>query len=306
VETRLISAPTGGSVQVHPFDGESPITIEDLLKESGSMSSAPQIASKLNRLLKNSSFLDEIVEVAQYDPGLTARILQVCNTPVYRGNCQISSLKDAFTRLGNEKVSRIIWQVAMSGQMAGGLSTYRLGAGAIWRHSVATAIAAEEIWKLSRFDEDMATAFTAGLLHDIGKILIDRALSSNSSLFREYIDKHEIVVHEAENMLLGFNHAQIGGQLMVEWEQDESLISGVSYHHDPLDAENQKFAALVNIANRCAHHHERLLQKQTEAAHPEIAKELLAILEISAPDLEKATNAIRSRNSEVEVLMAIM
>jgi HD-like signal output (HDOD) protein len=285
---------------------EGQMTIEDLLKESGNLSSAPQIACKLNRLLKNSSSLDEIVEVAQYDPGLTARILQICNTPAYRGNSQISSLKEAFRRLGNQQISRIIWQVSVSKQMSASLPAYRLGAGAIWRHSVATALAAEEIWKLSRFEEDISTAFTAGLLHDVGKVLIDRALSPNTDLFRDYVEKNEIVNHEAESTLLGFNHAQLGGHLMLKWGQAESLVAAVTFHHKPLDAENKRFATLIKMANSCAHHYGRILQKQTEAAYPEVKEDFLDVLQIKASDLGKAIKSMQARNAEVEVMMAIM
>ena len=76
------------------------MTIDELIHCQDTISSAPQTASKMDRLLKRSSDLDEIVEVAQYDPGLTARILQVCNSAAYRGRLPISSLKEAIARLG--------------------------------------------------------------------------------------------------------------------------------------------------------------------------------------------------------------
>lgn len=283
-----------------------PLTIEAILSHSKKLSSAPQITCKLNRLLKDSSFLDDIVEVAQYDPGLTARILQICNTPAYRGRGEISSLKEAFARLGNEKIGRIIWQVAMSKQMSARLPAYRLGAGAIWRHSVTTAIAAEELWKLGRCDEDMATAFTAGLLHDIGKILIDRALSPNADLFRTYISENEIVAHEAEKTLLGFDHAEVGGKLLLQWGQSEALASAVAHHHAPANQKACRLAMLIKLANSCANHYERILQKETADKYPLVGTESLDALDINIPNLEKAMTAIQSRKAEVEVMLAVM
>ena len=239
--------------------------MDELLESSSSMSSAPQVACKLNRLLKQSSHVDNLVEVAQYDPSLTARVLQVCNSPLYRGRTAISSLKEGISRLGNEKLSRVIWQVSMSGHMAEGLSAYHLAAGAIWRHSVTTAITVEELWKRASFDFDMETAFTAGLLHDIGKVLINNALPEDeNAVFHEYIETLGLPIYEAESTLFGFNHADLAGKLLVKWGQEEPLISGVTYHHQPLEAKEPRFAALVYLANHCALHHEQNLVTPAE------------------------------------------
>ena len=191
--------------------------------------------------------------------------------------------------------------------MAGRLPAYRLAAGAIWRHSVTTAILAEELWNLSRFEEDKEIAFTAGLLHDVGKTLIDRALSStNEALFRSYIEDHQLRPEMAESALLGFNHAEVGASLLRRWQQSDVLTSGVAWHHNPLQGDRPQFASLISIANSCAHHHEEVLAKLAEAGSLSIEDAILLQAQVSLDEVKKAMVSARSRQEEVEAMVAIM
>ncbi len=270
------------------------------------LAAAPQIATKLNRLIKQSAPIDDILELVQYDPGLTARILQVCNTPAYRGRNGVTSLHEGISRLGAQALSRIVWQVSMGSHLSGSLAIYGMSAGSLWRHSMITAIAAEELWKLSVFEEDIGAAFTAGLLHDVGKMLTNLALVGKEAAFRERIELDQLPAHEAETAVLGFNHADLSGLLLKKWGQVDLLVSAVAHHHNPERAANRRFATLLSVANECAHRHELGSRAKPNGDECPWRRQRLEALQISETALAQAMTAIQDRSQEVEILVAIM
>ena len=282
------------------------MTVESLLVEAKALSAAPQVACKLNRLIKKSASTDQMAEVIQFDATLTGRILQLCNTPAYRGRSEISSLHEAVTRLGSEALRRLVWQVSMGSQMSAALPAYGMEAGDIWRHSMTTAIAAEELWKLSSFEEDMNAAFTAGLLHDLGKVLINASLDSLVYEFKDYVQGEGARAHEAEKNLLGFDHGEISGRLLAQWELGEVLISAVTHHHHPEASDKKRFSSLVSLANECAHHQKDKLTRGKTPTPLAAYGPLIDELKITVMDVEKAMRLVEKRSAEVEVSMAVL
>ena len=270
------------------------------------MTPAPQVACKLSRLLSSYYEVEELVLVARLDPHLTGRVLQACNGTQYGGRGQINSLEEAIFRLGKDEFRRTLWQATMARHMSRSLSAYRLAAGAVWRHSVRSAFAAEELWKCSEFDEEMNLAFVAGLLHDIGKILVNRALAAHTEEFYRFISDHQIAAYQAERTVLGFDHAEIGGDLMMKWVQSGALVAAVAGHHEPAQSDNKKFASLIRLASLCAHHDELSSNENIDHTMPEIDDTLREILKIEEKKLRSAMRMVRSRSEEVEVLIAIM
>ena len=282
------------------------MTIDEVLETDGALTGAPQVASKLNRLLKTSFETEEVVAVVQYDPGLTARILQVCNSPAYRPRNGITSLHEAVSRLGSAAINRLVWQVSISGSMQSSLASYQMEAGTLWRHSMTTAIAAEELSKLSGMDEDPAAAFTAGLLHDIGKVLTNVAISPFVASYNDYVHEDGMLPHHAESALLGFNHAEVSGRLLQKWGQDSSLVLAVVHHHNPEMASNSRLAALVSTANRCAYLYEDILQKKAVDLNACDLAACFYKLQIDGSEFDSLIQAIQKRRAEVEVSMAFM
>ena len=280
-------------------------TIEELLSKSEALSSAPQIACKINGLLRGPCYLDQLVEVVQYDPNISARILHACAAVSFGERSTVSSLSEAFARLGRAHIGRIVWQVTLSQRMAASLPIYGMDAGELWRHSMTSAIAGEEIWKISKLNEDIDCAFTACLLHDIGKILIDVSLYPDATVFREFVENQMLVTHEAENTLLGYDHAQVGGRLLAGWNQTKEMISAVLFHHNPLEAPEKRLPTLIFLADLCAHHLHWKREKSIRESQLVVADVYLDVLEINHAKFSRTLDTIVSRASEVEVLMAI-
>jgi putative nucleotidyltransferase with HDIG domain len=155
------------------------------------------------------------------------------------------------SRLGSREVYRIA--VAVTGAVT--LSTNQKGYGVeaadLWKHSVTAAIAAQLVAKEANEDEDVG--FTAGILHDVGKIVLSAAAESHAEKFKQEINGGRSLV-EAEEMVLGCNHAEVGSRLLKRWNLPERLIAAVRFHHAPAGAgEHIRLAACVYLGNFIAY-----------------------------------------------------
>lgn len=192
----------------------------------------------------------KIAEAAGCDPMLASRILRLVNSPIYPFEHKITSLTEAVTVLGN----KAIYEMVMIGAIADSFTReirYSAVGRDIWLHSLATAIAARELcilYKMNGLDE----AFTCGLLHDIGKLLIFRA---DSTLYAEVyynVEAHENLPVERE--ALGFDHTQVGALAARRWHLPEPLCNMILYHHDPtLASQGILMTHIINIADSLAY-----------------------------------------------------
>lgn len=276
----------------------------DLMMHKSEMFAAPQVASKLMRLLKASPCNNEVISVVHYDPALTARILQVCNSVAYRGRTAISSLDDAVNRLGYENILRIVWQLSVGKKMLGSLPVYGMELGALWRHSVTTAITAEELWKATdRVQEDASTAFTAGLLHDFGKVLLNQAALTPVDCFYA-TTKPLLVSLEAEKEMFGVNHAEVGAELLQYWGQASALVEAVAGHHSSDFHDSIPLACLVHVANFCTH---AMRPNGSHNLEPSASTmTALDTLKLKSEDLEETQAAVLKRVNEIEIFMSIV
>ena len=214
---------------------------------------APQILAQLLLLLgKPDIDSGRMVDLIAYDPGLTAKLLQVSNSAAFAGSNPVADLQEAVTRIGFRRICQIV--AAFSGSRA--LSMGKKGDDAegaeLWKHSVVTAVAAELIARDCGVDESLA--FTAALLHDIGKAVLAEGLGQQYSQVVEEAAEQQQSLLEAEKKVLGVQHAEIGGRLLARWKFPASLVAGVWFHHHPATAEpHHKLASCVYLGNLIAY-----------------------------------------------------
>ena len=146
--------------------------------------------------------------------------------------------------------------LAMSAAVAPMLKTpligYEVEQEGLWKHSMLTALIAKHLCKKRnlKFGE---TAFSAGLLHDIGKLVISIYVEVVNSFFLEKVVESQISYVELEEKVIGYSHATVGGFLAQNWNLPLDLIEGISYHHSPQDAPNYpELAGIIHIADNIA------------------------------------------------------
>jgi putative nucleotidyltransferase with HDIG domain len=208
----------------------------------------PQLLALLNRYDIEAS---QVVDLMMYDPALTAAALQLCNSAYFAGT-PASDLTEAVARLGFDRIYRLVAAVSGSQLLSPAQKGYGIDEGELWQHSVTSAVAAQLI--ADRKGEDRSLVFTCALLHDIGKVILARALEKVYGKIVEDVEKNQQALIEAEKKLLGVQHAEVGARLLARWKFPANIVSAVCYHHDPAAAgEHQRLAAYVYLGNLVAY-----------------------------------------------------
>ncbi|HUS35631.1 MAG TPA: HDOD domain-containing protein [Verrucomicrobiae bacterium] len=232
---------------------------------------APKILPQLLALLnKEDVDASQVVDLMMYDPALTAASLQLANSAYFAGS-HASDLNEAVTRLGFNRIFQLVATVSGAQLLAGAQKGYGIDEGELWQHSVASAIAAQAI--AEKLGDDRNLVFTCALLHDLGKIILSRALEHVYGKIVEDVEKNQQALIEAEKKLLGVQHAEIGGRLLARWKFPANIVHAVCFHHEPILAgEHKRLAAYVYLSNLTVHflgygfgHHAFAMRGRAEA-----------------------------------------
>lgn len=208
-------------------------------------------ALKLMKIINSENFsADDIISVIKYDNKLTALVLKILNSAEFGLRRSVDSIKTAVTMLGAQKVLAIAQEVYTKMYLDKPLEGYE--GGSMWQHSLRTALAASELAPLCKQPFDPERAFTAGILHDIGKTILSDFLGDTAHNFIDSIDRHKLHDYlEAEASKLGTNHSEIGEILAREWKLPEFICQAIAHHHRPQNAEEEyrPIAYIIHLAD---------------------------------------------------------
>lgn len=196
----------------------------------------------------------KLAEKIKYDPGMTANILKLANSAYFGAKHRVESLQSAIVRLGMKALFQIIVAQKTAGQMKGSLAGYALSPMELIKHAVWTAVGAEEFARvLGMRAPDLL--FTAGLLHDIGKVILDPFVEHNRAQLLAAAREQELTFDQAEHKILALNHAEVGAELFRRWHFPAELETVVRLHHEPAAAaENYRaMATVVHLADMLAY-----------------------------------------------------
>jgi putative nucleotidyltransferase with HDIG domain len=227
--------------------------LDDYINRVKSLPPAPHILSQLLALL-NDDDIDsgQIVDLITYDPGLTAKLLQRGNSASSGLSSPVQDLTQVVTRLGYNEIYRMVAVVIGEGMLGNAQHGYGIQTGELWQHSATAGLAAKVIAENLGADADLA--FTAALLHDIGKLVLNGFLEGayEPVLKQTGVSGQSFV--EAEKSILGVEHAEVGGRVLARWNFPENLVQAVWHHHDPAAAHPyQQLAGYVYLADILAH-----------------------------------------------------
>lgn len=198
---------------------------------------------------RQSSIVDISEELAR-DQVLAGQTLKLCNCALFSGRIQIETVKDAVLLLGEEMLIKSVITAAVNNYYhQTGTSGYSLCKGGLFFHAVSVAYAAEQIAEKT---EQVAPniAYTTGLLHDIGKVVLDQYVADRAPLlFRKLSDK-SVSMLDAEKKIIRITHCEAGMLLAKKWNFSTGLLDIIQYHHCPEKSkENKSLAYTIYLAN---------------------------------------------------------
>lgn len=213
----------------------------------------PMVLRQIQKVIQNpSSSMDQIAAVVAKDQALASRTIRLVNSAFYGMRERITSISHAIVVIGLNTLNNLMI----------GLSVVKLFKNSkflgfdpekFWKHSFGTALIAKELIKDVR-PKDAEMFFISGLLHDMGRLVLDQHLhiEFSESLRRARNDSKPL--HECEKAMLGFDHADAGAWLGQKWGLPEPLIAGIGYHHQQAVPEalreHGELARMTGIANR--------------------------------------------------------
>lgn len=239
-----------------------------------------QVLESLDGAMNSPGRLAELLaqesEMADY-------VLEVANTIQPRYGMQYDSLDHVMLWLGDKQVRALVISSVAAGALKRRLEGYRLGDGALWQHSIATANIGRWVAKELDYPEP-EEAYLSGMLHDMGKPLLDPYVTMDYDRIVETMWKRKMHLWQVEEQLFGIDHAGLGGLMAAQWNLPAATMEAIRYHHHPdRAATHAKLAAILNIANAFAPQDSLGISALAgRMIHPET----LAILNLDMPFIE--------------------
>ena len=228
--------------------------IQEILDDVTQLVSLPAACIRLTEMVDDPSCsAEDMGRVINQDPALTVRLLRVANSPMYGFATQIDTVTRAVTVLGTQQV-RDIALATSAVKTFQGIPNTLVSMHNFWEHSIYCALAARTL-AMDCLRRQREAVFVAGLLHDIGELVLYNRLPELSRKVLETCadGPDTLEMQEAEREIIGFDHAEVGSELAHRWALPTNLQECIAYHHDPGEAkQNRVEAAIVHIANSIA------------------------------------------------------
>jgi HD-like signal output (HDOD) protein len=212
----------------------------------------PATAGRLAALLNRQDWeLAQVEEAISLDQALTPRLLSLANSALMARGREIATVRDAVVRLGAQHVVQVAMSVGLRKRFAVALPCYGLADGQLWNHGVAAALAAQLLVDRRRALVP-PEAFTASLMHDVGKLVLARFLDAGHAAALREAQEAGTPLRATETEILGIDHAEVGAAVVAHWKLPERLRVAVQHHHTPADTEDP-LASAVHIADVIGH-----------------------------------------------------
>lgn len=213
--------------------------------------SLPVVVLQLLGALRDpGASVEDLATTLSRDQALSARVLQLANSPFYGVSGRVQGVRDGVSILGLRQLGSLVLAASMNrtfDRMRGKalpLDEFR-------RHSMACAIASRGLASSLGLDE--TAAFTAGLLHDVGRLVLDCCYPDEMERILVWARQNDLAASQSERELLGIDHSEIGGWVCEHWRFPAEVTHAIRWHHAPPDADSPTLADVVHVGDALAH-----------------------------------------------------
>ena len=208
-------------------------TPDEISRSIDAVRPIPQVALKLVRIIRESDYnMKQIATEVKQDQVISANVIRLCNSSYVGLQKKVDTIDRALVIMGEKLLLQMVLSASMELYFSDSSQGYSLCKGGLFQHALGTATIAEELAKFTGRSEPQI-AYTAGLVHDIGKVVLDKYISAASPFFYRRPRDMAMDLFAAEKEKIGFTHPEAGALLAREWGLPDNLIDIIRYHHSP-------------------------------------------------------------------------
>jgi len=228
----------------------NPVSLEEIVRRVEELPALPQNAHQVLKLTEDpKTTITELSAAISKDHALAAKVLRMANSAYYGYARRIFTISDAVLILGFGTVRNLVMAASVYNVMDRELPGYVLARGELWKQSIVSALMAKKLAQKCRY-ENPEKAFVAGLMHDIGKIILNTYMTEAFAAVIEKVNTEKVPFMTAEEEVLGYNHAVVGGKVAEKWNLPEELVEAISLHHNPREARiSPDLTAITHLTN---------------------------------------------------------
>lgn len=278
--------------------------LKELIAKIEKLPTLPVVVARINAMVQNpKTSAREVGQAIATDPSLSARVLRLVNSAFFGFPSQISSVSHATTILGfnaiqNLALSATVFQLFRDG------GEELFDRRAFWEHSLGVGVISRILAEKVRYPEK-EEAFTAGLIHDVGKIVLDQFVHEEFRAVMNMVRANDMLLYEAESKILGLNHANVGYILSQKWNLPKKIQEPLSYHHAPgLSKYNPQLTGIVHLADILC----RALKYGNGGDNkvPQLDRAAVADFKIGSSDIEQIKTMADKEIEKAEVFLEMM
>jgi HD-like signal output (HDOD) protein len=270
---------------------------QEVLSSVKDLPPMPQVAEKARKLVADpgSSFSD-LAKIIETDQAIVARVLKMANSAFYGAVGKIASAQQASVVLGLKTLNELLSLACASELLNKSLKGYGLKPDQMWKHSLAVASGSRLIAE-NVFPSKADGVFSAGLIHDVGKLILNPYIFERKKIFDKALKKNMKSWFAAEREVLGFDHSEIGSAVCQMWRIPRETTTSIRYHHEPSLSPEKDLAYVICAADMIA-------ISIAEGCKPEDAakamdKEVLKFLGLKKADIVKIAEEVKDYTDKI-------
>jgi putative nucleotidyltransferase with HDIG domain len=265
---------------------ESPADMKKkILKSIKDLPLVPQVVLEIqNQLAQPHVNMQKVARMVETDPGIASKVLRIANSAYYGASGKTSTITQACVLMGIRGLSEVVILAGTEKALSGKLPGYGYDAGELWKHSLAVAFGSKILAQL-REPGLSSAAHTAGLIHDIGKIILDPFVRERKQPIENYMEANQKTFLDAEWEHFGFSHAEVAADVCNAWKFPELITTAIHWHHNPSGSGGDLLAYILHMADHLA-----LMGGagyDDDDALSEVQKEAMSVLNLKQADLSE-------------------